>query len=417
MSKKKEFIFVILLIVLMILISEAALRLLGIAVPEVGHIGQAVELPISVPDPALGIRPNPLYPGHDARGFRNGSVPHEAEIVAMGDSQTYGMDVRKKNEPWPQRLALLSGKRVYNMAFGSYGPVHRLILLPEALELKPKLVIEAFYTGNDLFDAFQLVYGKKSNPQSKSLINKDETVLRAIRRAEGQMPLLEKVMSLTRKVHGLAAGEPGDTTTLEKRSYLSRHSRMYRLMELAVQNFRSKPPPIGRKDMQTSSAANGESDLFLPFSDGQLLTVFNPSYRLLAVDRSDPRIQEGFRLSMEAMRIMAQKTRENDVRFAVLLIPTKELVFKQAVMAAMGDRTDAVYSRLISVEEKLLADVKEFLAGQGIPVIDSLEALRAALENGPQPYRASQDGHPAPSGHRAVAYVVAQEISRLRLLQ
>src|SRR5881394_3687348 len=38
--------------------------------------------------------------GHDAWGFRNRSVPESADVVALGDSHTYG-NCAKRSEAWP----------------------------------------------------------------------------------------------------------------------------------------------------------------------------------------------------------------------------------------------------------------------------------------------------------------------------
>ena len=115
------------------------------------HISRKID------DKILGHRPNPKYPEHDENGFRNEAVPQKVDIVAMGDSQTYGAGIKR---PWPQQAQDLAGAglTVYNMSFGGYGPVHSLVLLDEALELKPKVIIEAFYAGNDLFDSFNISY-------------------------------------------------------------------------------------------------------------------------------------------------------------------------------------------------------------------------------------------------------------------
>lgn len=43
-----------------------------------------------VDDPRLGLRGSPDFPEHDAWGCRNPRVPETTQIVAIGDSQTYG---------------------------------------------------------------------------------------------------------------------------------------------------------------------------------------------------------------------------------------------------------------------------------------------------------------------------------------
>ncbi len=414
MSKKKEIVFVLVLIVLMIVFIEAALRLLGIAVPKAEFVIESGHIPMTIPDSHLGIRPNPQYPEHDEKGFRNENVPERAGIVALGDSQTYGMGVRKA-DAWPRQLSRITGKPVYNMAFGSYGPLHSLALFPEALSLKPRIIIEAFYTGNDLFDAFQSVYGGNSNREWRAMATKDEAVLRAIHRAENAETLLSKALEMTTKVHVETQDASTQKKTPDKRTFLSRHSRIVRVFELLFQKLSSRRSAQQSQIREDAPQAQPRGELFLPFKHGALQTVFNPSYRLMAVDRRDPRIQEGFRLCLEAMRMMAQSSRERGVQFAALLIPTKELAFKQAVHEAMGNSIDIQYQRLVIEEEQVLAEMKDYLYSLKIPVIDCRDALREALLSGPLPYRTSSDGHPAPFGYKAIAGEVAREISRLGL--
>ncbi|HEY2847576.1 MAG TPA: hypothetical protein VGI80_07140, partial [Pyrinomonadaceae bacterium] len=49
----------------------------------------------TVDDPELGFRMTPGSPGHDANGFRNDTVPERVDVVAIGDSQTWGVNVNK----------------------------------------------------------------------------------------------------------------------------------------------------------------------------------------------------------------------------------------------------------------------------------------------------------------------------------
>jgi lysophospholipase L1-like esterase len=73
-----------------------------------------------VDDPILGYRIAPYTTGHDALGFRNAHVPERVDVVAVGDSQTYGVSATRENS-WPQQLGRLLGQSVYNMALGGYG--------------------------------------------------------------------------------------------------------------------------------------------------------------------------------------------------------------------------------------------------------------------------------------------------------
>src|SRR3989344_8810491 len=103
-----------------------------------------------VTDPILEWKGNKKF-GHDANGFRNVEVPKTADIIAIGDSQTYGENARRE-ESWPYRLG------AYQMAFGGYGPTEYSVLFDHALAMQPKTVIIGFFSGNDLRDTVDDIY-------------------------------------------------------------------------------------------------------------------------------------------------------------------------------------------------------------------------------------------------------------------
>src|SRR5262245_42445916 len=80
-----------------------------------------------IDDPILGSRIKPQTTGHDALGFRNTEVPQSANVVAIGDSQTYGVSAGR-DDSWPHQLGMLLSEPVYNMALGGYGPLQYLFL-------------------------------------------------------------------------------------------------------------------------------------------------------------------------------------------------------------------------------------------------------------------------------------------------
>ena len=106
-------------------------------------------------DAELGVRGNPQFPEHDANGFRNRGVPDTTDIVAIGDSHTYGTDVAF-DQAWPRVLEKLTSCRVYSMAFGGYGPLQYAILAKRALGYKPRLILVGIYFGNDFYDNWQM---------------------------------------------------------------------------------------------------------------------------------------------------------------------------------------------------------------------------------------------------------------------
>src|SRR5579862_4874650 len=71
-----------------------------------------------VNDNILGMVPSAATKaGYDAWGFRNRQVPQQADIVAVGDSHTYGNTARMEDS-WPIVLGHMTGRTAYNMGMG-----------------------------------------------------------------------------------------------------------------------------------------------------------------------------------------------------------------------------------------------------------------------------------------------------------
>lgn len=116
-------------------------------------------------DPITVVRGKPFLPEiegvgpHDLLGFRNRSVPQSAQVVVIGDSQTYGNNALA-DETWPAAAAaaLPSGVHVYSMAVGGWSPLQYLHLAQKALGFAPQALVVAVYTGNDAAEAFRTAY-------------------------------------------------------------------------------------------------------------------------------------------------------------------------------------------------------------------------------------------------------------------
>ena len=61
------------------------------------------EEPLTAADSELGIRGNPKFLEHNGNGFRNTGIPDRADVVVIGDSQTYGTSVAF-DQAWPQQI-------------------------------------------------------------------------------------------------------------------------------------------------------------------------------------------------------------------------------------------------------------------------------------------------------------------------
>ncbi len=116
--------------------------------------------PVTVSRARPGLIESRFTGPHDILGFRNRAVPNVADVVVIGDSQTYGVNAALEDN-WPSVLALrLEDKQAatYSMATGGWGAVQYLDMTTKAPTFQPQLIIVAFYSGNDSLESFRLAY-------------------------------------------------------------------------------------------------------------------------------------------------------------------------------------------------------------------------------------------------------------------
>lgn len=119
----KKWFFRVATLCLAVVLSEALLWAMAAVSPRAHfYLSAPWKQEVTVSDPELGRRMTPLYPGNDAWGFRNIRVPDSSDVLAIGDSMTYGF-AAPADKCWPRQLESLSGRSVYSMALGGYGPV------------------------------------------------------------------------------------------------------------------------------------------------------------------------------------------------------------------------------------------------------------------------------------------------------
>lgn len=332
----------------------------------------------TVADETLGIRVTPGTAGFDEWGFRNKKVPSRAEIVAIGDSHTYGNNAAMADS-WPYVTARLTGRSVYNLGLGGYGPNQYYYLLKTlAVKLKPRWVVCALYLGDDFENAFLMTYGRE-------------------------------YWSFLRKGHwaGVEADiwktPDGGNWHRTMRVWLSENSVIYRLLVHGSVFGELKGAS------QIRQAAQGEdrttTSLIVPESGIQ--EAFRPvSIR----DRLDERIsavREGMRITMQLLSLMDKTCRENGCQLVVVLIPTKETVFADYLLRAPQLHLREVVAELIIHEEKARKRLGDFLTQAGIPYVDTLPALRREVA-GRLYTRSDRDMHPGRNGYKVIGEAVAK---------
>jgi hypothetical protein len=89
----------------------------------------------------------------DDEGFRNARVRERIDVAALGDSFTDAMTLPVE-EAWPTRLERQTGLAVQNYGTAGFGPQQELLTLRTyAARHRPRVVVLAYFAGNDLFDA------------------------------------------------------------------------------------------------------------------------------------------------------------------------------------------------------------------------------------------------------------------------
>lgn len=387
------------LLLLSLALAELALQIAGHASRSVQRVLAApweVAMP-TLPDAQFIYRGNPLRPDHDERGYRNERALERADIVTLGDSQTYGLV--DAPQAWPRVLARRLGVAVYNMALPGYGPGQSLLQLDKALELRPRVLTVAPYFGNDLYESFQL-----ARIQPSLLASVPEDLRHAADALERQQPLREKILASLS-----AEGTPADAHAMSARAWISRHSKLYALLRTVKYRLMASPPsdPLLSRHFETAVAALPAAyrPYVSPVEAFGWRTILTPAYRFQVVDDRDPRLRLGFEVMRSAVVRMAERSRGSGARLLVLLVPTKESVFWPRV-----PNPDSVTSlrELVANEDRLRAELAATFAADGIEVLDLLDVLR---QSPAQTYPEDIDGHPNAVGNELIAQAVAARLA------
>ncbi len=388
-SQLRRIVFFAIGILVSALALEGLLQLAAVVSPQAAavldrHAG------LLLPDATLIHRPNPAYPEHDEWGFRNAAVPEHAFAVALGDSQTYGAMV-PRDDAWPQQLASAIGQPVYNMAFGGYGAGEASLLLEQALKLNPKWVLFGLYTGNDLFDAYELTYKTSSLNNQQST---DPGIRAAIAAAEAN----GAIESGFRETH---------STRAMLKQWLGDHCKLYGLAR-AIRNA-TRGSAWQEDDLEWNSIVDQKTlhPDWVPVNDATSPTMLTPAYRLLALNRDDPRIQEGERITFALLLDMATRCTKSGATLMVVALPTKEYVYR-----GVGSvQETAALTKVWNAEDAFWSACRSFCSEHDIPMADSVSALREGLAAGDRPFRRDADGHLTRAGNNIVVRVVRARIA------
>ncbi len=279
----------------------------------------------------------------------------------------------------PYVLGRLTGRSVYNMGLGGYGPNQYYYLLKtKALALKPQIIVCGLYMGDDFENAYKITYGLDY-----------WSYLR-------EHPATKVDFDIWKR--------PPDPSWHKRiRNWLSRHSVVYRLVFHGSLLGRFK----GDVQIQNASLFNDRATTLI-VKDKNICEAFLPKGILGRIDQTSPAVQEGMRTTFKLLDEMNRTCRSNNIAFVVAVIPTKETVFADYLEHNNALPLSGVMDKLIANERIARSKLFGFLNESGIRYVDTLPALKQSVEH--ELYTRALDIHPNKNGYKVIAETVAKNV-------
>ena len=372
--------------------------LLRITLPYIEQqtITVSVTDPVLHPDPVLGsvIVPGSYGGQNDTRGFKNRMALEHAEIVTLGDSQTYGPLIGPDgvDSSWPAELGRIASTTVYNMGVWGYGPGQYSVLLDQALLLHPKAVIVGLWSGNDIFDAYDLVYHHdawipmrnpnfaNSRPQTVEDSKQLHTPLRDVRQWIRDRSILYKTL--------------GDRTRIWRE-------------EAGL----ASPRTVGTRDWSTT---NPDASLIYD-ARPELRTLFWAGHRVAGVDVNDPNVLEGLRLTKEFLTDMDVRAKAGGAKLIVIIYPSKMSAYDELVRAA--NLSNSSFIKIVKDEAWLKEEIFTICKGHDIACVDALPMFQTELGTGKKMYKENWDEHSPPLGYEVYAKVAKDALVKFDIIK
>ena len=308
----------------------------------------------------------------DKNGFRNGSM-QSVDIVALGDSHTYGFNV-SSSQSWPGYLGQKLGKNVYNYGVGGYGILQYHYLLNKSLGLKPDVIILGLYLANDLNDVCRLAN------------NNQYWISRA---EEFQVDL--NVCLENQNNRNTSEHKPGKAITIRIKEWLQENVALVSVVSEFYAHFSLL------NKIENKKIANG-----LVINSGDVKTVILDK-RIRAhktqMDQDSPAIRMANKLLKQFLIDAREISKSKGIHFGVMFIPSKERVFYE-YLVNLDYNLSAEYVELVENEDALKLGISSLLDNLQMQYIDVLPAMEEALLSQGNIYPVKDDGHPVEAGYK-----------------
>lgn len=350
---------------------------------------------------------DPKLPGVDRFGFRNTISPDGADVFAIGDSHTYGYNVKPEGT-WPAQLARLTGLSVYNYGVGSYNIYQYFRLFEMAAGYRAKHVVIGLYPGNDFFfpcDILNLPYWRKRRAE----LGLSDAGCNGPPDAAPHLPTADAA----------TAGEPFPARV--------KHFLKFNVGVISALDFLFWEPMQERRQQERRktdySGANAAAnpDYLVVSRDHPEVNLWKPSLENSAenVDPANPAIRQHVangKILFGRMKRMADRA---GIDLKILVVPSKERVI-QTWATRNGVETPEMLSTYAANETRLTDEFVAYLRSLAVQTVDANDALVAllgqGLSKGFEVYPFG-DRHPYAPGYRVYAEVVAALFRRHRVEQ
>lgn len=334
----------------------------------------------------------------DAEGFRNARTRERIDVAALGDSFTDAMTL-DAGDSWTSRLERQTGLAVQNYGTAGFGPQQELRVLTDyAVGHHPRVVVLAYFAGNDLFDAeafddYDRSGGTVRRPvqgwQIRDVVSRADTwfLVSALRAAAAWTATSQRA-----EAHTVAAPAAASITR------------------------RAQTEPFDR-GMFT-----------LPIQGRMLRWAFMPAYlNTLTFSEGELGARRGWTLTRKAIADMRDASRAVGADFVVMFLPFKSQVYLPLLDEAMrrDDLSRALHFYLADapappdvsamLRNRLAQNrlMRTFCAQAGIRFLDVTDALEARVRAGENVYF-PDESHLNEAGHAIVADTLKSFLGTLR---
>jgi len=362
----------------------------NVAAMNAWHYGDIVRMGFIPPAVAEGrLHQYPLRT--DAEGFRNNATREDIEVAALGDSFTDALTMPIE-AAWTSELERIIGLPVQNYGTAGFGPQQELLVLEDyALRHRPRVVVLAFFAGNDIRDAeafelFQKAGGKVEAPKLgwpiKDIVTRADTwyVVNAIQAAA-------------------VATHPSPS-----------------------EDHKDGTPLLDREPLAPGASPGFDRGMFtVPVNGSTLRWAFMPPYlNLLNFPEREWTARRGWALTRDSLTAMQRRSQEVGAEFVLLFLPFKSQVYLPLLERTFSrDQLAKAFQfslgRTISAEDigqmsrNRLAQnalMRRFCEEAAIPFLDMTEALQAHVDAGENMYF-PDDSHLNEAGAAVVARSLA----------